>query len=390
MAEYSVDLVPVYDSAAVVALTSEARAVAVTGMLTQARSWLANAYEAYEPVTIANFKAEVATLAEATKQLGLSREIQAEAQEIVIRAERGLGQAIRKGQAEGTVRTQEQGRPGSGVELTTSGGLFTNSYERRDAYALAEAPDDVFEEVLAEAKTKGDLSRSGVVRTIRQESRQTETENRRQAAANTAADLPSVADLRVGDFREVLADLPDGTVDAIITDPPYPAEYLPLFSDLSAHAARLLRPGGICAVMVGQSYLPELYTRLTEHLAYYWTIAYLTPGGQSAQVWPMKVNTFWKPVILLGVGPYDGAWYGDVAKSAVNDNDKDHHHWGQSESGMTDLIERLTLPGHLILDPFLGAGTTGVVAVKAGRRFIGCDLDPQHVATAETRTRTAA
>jgi hypothetical protein len=37
VAEYSVDLVPVYDSAAVVALTSEARAVAVTGMLTFVR-----------------------------------------------------------------------------------------------------------------------------------------------------------------------------------------------------------------------------------------------------------------------------------------------------------------------------------------------------------------
>lgn len=190
-------------------------------------------------------------------------------------------------------------------------------------------------------------------------------------------------DLRRGDFREVLADLQD--VDAIVTDPPYPAEYLPLLSDLSAIASKVLRPGGLCAVMIGQSYLPEVYARLSEYLDYRWTMAYLTPGAQSAQIWQQHVNTFWKPVLIFGRGAYEGPWYGDVAKSAVNDNDKDHHDWGQSVSGMTDIIDRLTQPGQTILDPFLGAGTTGVAATLAGRRFIGCDIDANHVATARAR-----
>jgi DNA modification methylase len=32
----------------------------------------------------------------------------------------------------------------------------------------------------------------------------------------------------------------------------------------------------------------------------------------------------------------------------------------------------------LIIDPYMGSGTTGVAAIKQGRAFIGCDLDPRH------------
>lgn len=188
------------------------------------------------------------------------------------------------------------------------------------------------------------------------------------------AELPDGIDLRIGDFREVLKDL-DGTVDAIITDPPYPEQFLPLFDGLGEIAERVLKPGGICAAMVGQSYLPQIIEALGRHLNYHWTLAYLTPGGQAVQLWQRKVNTFWKPVLVYVKGEYAGDWLGDVTKSDVNDNDKQHHHWGQSESGMADLIGRLSKPGQLICDPFLGGGTTAVVAHEMGRSFVGCDID---------------
>jgi site-specific DNA-methyltransferase (adenine-specific) len=212
---------------------------------------------------------------------------------------------------------------------------------------------------------------------------------RRAAEAEAAAEddepsLPEGVDLRAGDFREVLKDL-DGTVDAIITDPPYPEEFLPLFADLSEVAARILKPGGICAVMVGQSYLPQIMAALGRHLIWHWPISYETPGGQAVQLWQRKVNTFWKPVLIYVKGTYGGDWFGDVARSAVNDNDKRHHHWGQSESGIADLIERLTKPGQLICDPFLGGGTTGVVAHDLARRFVGCDLDESCITTTVER-----
>jgi len=209
-------------------------------------------------------------------------------------------------------------------------------------------------------------------------------ETQRQEVATHTPD-PANCDIRQGDFRQVLDDL-DGTVDAIITDPPYPHEYIPLLSDLSEHSARILKPGGICAVMIGQSYLPEVYRRLTEHLDYHWTVAYMTPGGQAVQLWERKVNTFWKPVLILTNGPHTSdRWFGDVSRSDVNDNDKRHHHWGQSESGTADLVERLSSPGDLVCDPFLGGGTTAAVALRLARRFVGAELDPDMIATARRR-----
>ena len=37
-------------------------------------------------------------------------------------------------------------------------------------------------------------------------------------------------------------------------------------------------------------------------------------------------------------------------------------------------------PGDTILDPFNGSGTTGIVALKHGRKYIGCEINPEYVA----------
>lgn len=84
-------------------------------------------------------------------------------------------------------------------------------------------------------------------------------------------------------------------------------------------------------------------------------------------------------------GDYAGEWVGDVCKSDTNNNDKQHHKWGQSESGMTDLLGRFTELGDLVLDPFMGAGTTGVSALRLGRKFIGIDKDQESVNIARKR-----
>lgn len=170
--------------------------------------------------------------------------------------------------------------------------------------------------------------------------------------------------------------------DAVITDPPYPEKFLPVFSEL----AEACKDVPLVAVMIGQSYLPEVLRRLCEHLQYRWTLAYLTPGGQAVQQFPAKVNTFWKPVLLFGKA---AEWIGDVTRSDVNDNDKDHHHWGQSESGMADLVSRLTKPGQTVCDPFVGGGTTALVSLALNRRFIGCDVDAAAVLETITRAKAA-
>jgi len=191
-------------------------------------------------------------------------------------------------------------------------------------------------------------------------------------------------DVRHGDLRTALDDVQG--IDAIVTDPPYSEEYLSLYRVLSEKAQGWLKPGGLCAVMTGQSYLPQVFEALLDHLDYHWTLAYLTPGGQAVQVFPRKVNTFWKPIIICRNGDGNSPeWFGDVARSDVNDNDKRFHDWGQSESGMADVVKRLTRVGDTVLDPFMGAGTTGVVALAQGRSFIGCDLDAENVQVTRQR-----
>ena len=213
-------------------------------------------------------------------------------------------------------------------------------------------------------------------------------EEKAKAKSELPQDLPDLTDrwrILNCDLRE--ADIERGSVDHIITDPPYPYEHIDTFSYLAEMACQWLKPGGSLAVMSGQSYLPEVMARLTAfpELQYNWTFSYLTPGGQAVQVWPRRVNTFWKPVIWLTKGDYKGDWVGDVVKSRANDNDKDHHHWGQSESGMADLLDRLTYPGELIVDPFCGGGTTGIVAIHKGRLFTG--IDSEKASTDETKRR---
>jgi site-specific DNA-methyltransferase (adenine-specific) len=53
------------------------------------------------------------------------------------------------------------------------------------------------------------------------------------------------------------------------------------------------------------------------------------------------------------------------------------------------LIELYTYKGDVVLDPFMGSGSTAVAAVRTGRHYVGYDTDPEYVALAEERIRTA-
>lgn len=58
------------------------------------------------------------------------------------------------------------------------------------------------------------------------------------------------------------------------------------------------------------------------------------------------------------------------------------------------LIERClkasTLPGQTVLDPFAGSGSTGVAALRLGRGFVGCEIDPDYARLAVERLQAVA
>lgn len=163
------DLVPVDNMAELDTLDPQARDAAVTRMLDEARSWLAHAKEASGPARIAEFKAFVASAADAARRVKISKEIQLDADEMVRRSERALGQAIRNGQAAGEIASNgERINRGLPDEKTSATEFFTGGQESTDVYALGDTPAHVFEEAVAEAKSEGNLSRANVVRKIKE------------------------------------------------------------------------------------------------------------------------------------------------------------------------------------------------------------------------------
>lgn len=70
-------------------------------------------------------------------------------------------------------------------------------------------------------------------------------------------------------------------------------------------------------------------------------------------------------------------------------NQKDKHLYGHPTVKPLNIVQNLivnsSLPGDLVLDPFMGSGTTGCACAQTGRNFIGFELDPIYFSTAETR-----
>jgi hypothetical protein len=148
----------------------------------RAKAWLRQALEHGEIEQIAEIKSQAEAVRVYTAQKQLGQDAQLAAAEIVRRAERGIGVAIRRGQQDGQIAKQGDrggrgaqgvrgGNPGDvrGDHLDSPAGLFRNGKERADAYAMADGvSDDDFEDALGQAKSDRDLSRANVVRKIRQ------------------------------------------------------------------------------------------------------------------------------------------------------------------------------------------------------------------------------
>src|SRR5690606_15365472 len=72
-------------------------------------------------------------------------------------------------------------------------------------------------------------------------------------------------------------------------------------------------------------------------------------------------------------------------------NGRKVHPTQKPEALLHRVILAATRPGDLVLDPFFGTGTTGVVAKRLGRHYLGIERDPHYIAAAQARlTATSA
>ena len=183
-------------------------------------------------------------------------------------------------------------------------------------------------------------------------------------------------------------DVADGSVDLILTDPPYGDDALPLWSDLGELATRVLKPGRVLVALTGQRSLAEVIGALTEHLTWVWLGMIPRSGAASpTSARGLRIDSRFTPVVVLSAGRYEPRGYFlDVIKSdETRKGLKAEHPWEQPVGPFLKLTEAFSKPGELVLDPLCGTGTTGVAAVRLGRQFIGVDNDKAAVSLASER-----
>ena len=212
-----------------------------------------------------------------------------------------------------------------------------------------------------------------------------------------------------GDCLAVLPTLPEGCVDAVVTDPPYGIAFQsawriererfdPIANDESPAVDWI--PAAFAASRDGAPTLCFCEWRYAEDFR-----GALVEGGQI-----VRSQIIWNRVVH-GMGDLDASfapchdivWFatrgaytfpGDRPKSVLTHQRVQAgalvHPNEKPVALLCDLITATTRLGDLVLDPFCGSGTTGVACIQTGRRFIGIELEEKYAAIARRRIADAA
>lgn len=193
--------------------------------------------------------------------------------------------------------------------------------------------------------------------------------------------------LFVCDITNLSDHVMEKSVDTIITDPPYPKEYIHVYGELAEQAKIVLKPNGILIALAGHPYINVLIDEMSQHLKFHWLGCYYMPSGHHASLAHYNVSVYWKPLLIFVNGEWPNKAFQDVF---INDEaDKEFHHWGQGVSGFERLVNSFTLPNDTVLDPFVGGGTTAIATLKNGRYFIGSDVSEEEVNKTKERIENA-
>lgn len=271
------------------------------------------------------------------------------------------------------IRLGSQGRQGGKTDsvavFAAELGVSPRTARRRLRLAdrLAGHPD------LAARVDRGDLDATRAETLARERAFE---KRRAEAAPPPVTSLADGIDIHHGPFQEVLAHLEDNSVDLVLTDPPWQwdVETLDLWDDLGAFAKRGLRPGRALIAYSGSGCLAAAIDRLSRHLDYVWAGALILPGRHN-EVHAVMARDASTPIVFFSKGRYEPRhWFINALSSPGAE--KDAHPWQKPLGNVAYYLERFSEPGELVCDPFLGGGTTAVAAQQAGRRFVGCDVDP--------------
>ena len=221
------------------------------------------------------------------------------------------------------------------------------------------------------------------------------------------------AELYLGDALKIMESIPDKSINAIITDPPYSMTSGGLtmnglnksfyrqwgydnkgdlfkvveFSQWFPICFRLLVDGGEMYSMTNDKNLSKMQSD-GEHAGFkLHNILVWDKRFKISNRWYMKqcefILYFWKGKAKTINNPSQSQL---ISLGAGNIGNKQHPSEKPVEL-MSIFIKNSTNEGDTILDPFMGSGTTGVACVRTGRNFMGIEIDPNYFAIAEQRIR---
>ena len=189
-----------------------------------------------------------------------------------------------------------------------------------------------------------------------------------------------------GDCLDVMRGMEPNSVDAVITDPPYglnvrydnyvdTPENLKLLID--SFVPEIRRISKLSVVFCGVHNIQTYPTANWIGCWFYGTTGNFGRFGYNS----------WQPFLLYGK---NNNRYGlDTIKYSKIEKRIEGHPCSKPVGLMVALINRFSNPGDIILDPFMGSGTTGVACIQTDRDFIGIEIDPRYFAIAEKRIKEA-
>lgn len=210
-----------------------------------------------------------------------------------------------------------------------------------------------------------------------------------------------------GDCREVLAGMPDQSIDAVLTDPPYTER---------THGMAKTNGGkghGVKALDFDPITDADLTSILAEcgRVSRRWVVATLAyqhaflydadpPAGLRTLrlgVW-VKTNPMpqisadrpgqgWESIAYMHRADVRPTWHGGGRHGnyVLPVRQGQGHPTVKPLAMVADWVQNFTEPGDLILDPFAGSGTTLRAAANYGRRVIGVELDERYCELIATR-----
>ena len=262
-------------------------------------------------------------------------------------------------------------------------------------------------------------------------------------ADSVAEAMASGSDIIVhGDMKEALQHIPDHTADLIILDPPYNLQrrfddskfqrttderYEEYLRSWMPAVCRKLKPNG-SLYLCGDWHCTSVMQRiLSEHLTIINRITWQREKGRgAARNWKNSMEDIWYAVAdkdhytfnldavkqrrivrapyrdssgtpkdwaKMGDARYrdtcPGNLWDDISVPFWSMSENTDHPTQKPEKLFAKLILASSNPGDVILDPFLGSGTTAAVARKLGRRFVGIDMSLEYCLLALKRLQMA-